>query len=277
MRRVFTVLIIVAVLSIVIAASMSSLGGKRFVKGYYDAVPRTNGSVDVPRLVSMLSGTNANTYNFLVSDQDTDLGSLKQFLPEAESMGIDVWVTILPPSELPEDRRYDIRYTDYEGIAREIGRMSLEHGNLKAWSIDNVLVDYYFTDAYIESVTSAAKDVNPGLKFIPVVYYANVMSPSFGERARQFDGVQFYYTNFPAGESDESVVLLFQLEKLRERFDKTVVLGIYATPWSGDYPTSPRYVEQLINLAGQHTDGVMIYTLGQKGEKLDVITKQFGG
>jgi hypothetical protein len=277
MRREYAVLIAAAVILSLLAVSMAGLAGKRFVKAYYDAAPRVNGTVDVGSLASKLSGTNANTYNFIISDQEKDFVSLGEFLPEAESMGIDVWVTILPPSELPESRRYDVAYTDYVGIAERIARLSLDHKNLKAWSIDNVLVDYYFTDAYVGTITSAAKAVNPGLEFIPVVYYPNVASQSFGGMSRHFDGVQFYYTNFPPGDSNEALVLIPQLEKLREEFGGTVILGIYATPWREDYPTSPAYVEQLINLARQHTDGVMIYTMAQEGEKLDVITKQFGG
>ncbi len=102
------------------------------------------------------------------------------------------------------------------------------------------------------------------------------MASGFDERSEHFDAVQFYYMNFPQGVSDESKVLIPQLENLRSKFSRPVILGIYATPWQSDYPTSSEYVEQLLNLAKQHTDGVMIYTLNQKGEKFEVIKRSFG-
>ena len=175
---------------------------------------------------------------------------------------------------MPAERRTDPAYTDYLGFARRIGGLAAAHGSLEAWSIDNVFNDgALFTPAYLASITEAARKEGPELLFIPVVYYPNIGSPAFGERAAYFDGIQLYYTHFPEGGSDESAVLLPMLDDVRKSFGGLVILGIYATPCS----TSAAYVEQLINLAKEHTDGVMIYTMDQEGEKLEVIRKAFGG
>jgi hypothetical protein len=280
MKTKVLALIVVVALAAALACALFIFGaaGKPFTKGVYGAPPRVNGSIDAEKLFEKISASGADTYNFLIQDTPGGLEDLEGFLPEAQERGVKVWVTILPPSEIGPELRTDMRYVDYVGIAKRIAGLSARYPNLEAWSIDNVAVDSsFFTPAYLEAITSGAKDVNPVLLFIPVVYYGNVVSPGFEKRAASFDGVQFYYTNFPMGESDESSTFTSQLSELRVKFPGKVVIGIYATPWSKDYPTSASYVEQLINLAKQHTDGAMIYTMDQEGEKLLAIKGQFGG
>ncbi len=248
-----------------------------FVKAVYGAVPLTEDSeADLTELFRLIDASGSDTYNCLVRRPAEDIERLKAILPIAREKGVAVWATIAPPSEISPDKRNDMEYVDYIGWARKFARLSLEHDNLEAWSIDNVLVDHqFFTEGYLEEIVSAAREINPELKFIPVVYYPNVMAPQFEGRSRHFDGIQFYYTNFPKGDSDESAVLLPQLEEIKKRFDKPVILGIYASPWSRDIPTSPAYVGQLMRLARDNADGVMIYTIQQEGEKLAVIKKLF--
>jgi hypothetical protein len=276
--------VISAVALIVIAGAaasyllLPSLGGTgTFVKGQYAGTPRTtSGEIDSEGLLRLLRASNSNTYNVVFGRSIHELGMLQGLLASAEEEGIDIWITILPPSELSQERRYNMSYSDYIGWARELARLSLEHESLAAWSIDNVLVDYdFFTPAYMERITAAAEEINPQLMFVPVVYYPNVVSPVFGEMSRFFDGVQFYYTNFPQGVSDESGVFVPQVNELKSRFGGLVVVGIYATPWSEEYPTTPAYVQQMIGLAKEHADGVMIYTLQKSGEKLEAITNGF--
>jgi len=249
-----------------------------FVKGQYDSLPRyPNGTADVQGLAATLADTNTSTYNYLLGDPVNGMGELEGFLVLAKERGIKVWVTILPPSELGAELRADRRYTDYPGLARSLASLSLKHDNLVAWGIDNVLIDYgLFTADYLKQIIAASGEVNPGLWFVPVIYYQNVIGANFDDRSRYFDGVQFYYTHFPQNAEDESALLLSQLEVLKTKFQKPIVLGIYATPMSPDRPTSAQYVEQLINLAGKHTQGVMIYTLQREGEKHDMIKRKFG-
>jgi hypothetical protein len=278
-RKVLALIVVVALAAAIACALLFFTGfGKPFVKGVYGGPPRTqNGSLDLDRLFEKVSASGADTYNFLLADTPRDLAELQRLLPEAQRRGIKIWATILPPSELSPELRNDMRYVDYTGIARKIAGLSVRYSNFQAWSIDNVAVDSeFFTPSYLEGITSGAKEVNPNLMFIPVVYYGNVASPGFSGRASSFDGVQFYYTHFPVEESDESGILLPQLEELRSKFSGDVILGIYASPWSKEYPTSASYVEQLIKLAKQHTDGAMIYTMDQEGEKLAAIKGQFG-
>jgi hypothetical protein len=247
-----------------------------FVKGYYDAMPSTDGKPDVGKLSEILSKRNSNTYNFLVLNPEKDIPVLEEFIPEAEKLGVDVWVTILPPSGLSEANRKNVSFTDYIGIARKIAGISSEYPRLKSWSIDNVILDYYyFTPSYLKSITGAAKEIDPDLMFTPVVYYQNVMSVHFAERAKYFDGIQLYYTHFPEPGMREEEIFTKFISDVKGRFDGKIVLGVYATPASPQIPTTAEYVGELLNLAKQHTDGVMIYTMAQDGEKLSVIEEAF--
>jgi hypothetical protein len=270
----------VAVVACAAAGAFFLTGQQRpFTEGIYGGPPRfPNGTLDMERLFSKVSASGAGTCNVLLTDTPRGLSELEALLPEAQRRGVKVWVTILPPSELAPEVRSDMRYVDYIGIARSIAALSERYESLEAWSIDNVIVDAdFFSPAYLERITTEARKASPRLMFIPVAYYGNVASPGFSERAKNFDGIQFYYTHFPVGESDESATLLPQLQELRQKFSGKVILGIYASPWSKDYPTSASYVGQLLNLAAQHTDGAMIYTMDQEGEKLAVIKGNFGG
>jgi hypothetical protein len=281
MERNLLALIVVVALAAAAACALFFFGaaGKPFTKGVYGGPPRTaDGALDMEKLFLKVSASGADTCNILLTDTPRGLAELEVLLPEAQKRGVKVWVTILPPSEISAEMRMDMRYVDYTGIAKKIAGLSVRYQSLEAWSIDNVVVDSgFFTPSYLSAITSGAKEVNPRLLFVPVVYYGNVASAGFSDRVSSFDGVQFYYTHFPAGEPDESGTLISQLSELREKFPGKVILGIYATPWSKDYPTSASYVEQLINLAKQHTDGAMIYTMDQEGEKLAVINGEFGG
>jgi hypothetical protein len=270
MLYVIPVAVVIALSAAVFIFMTGIVNDWKFVKGSYASTPKADGAVDVEELLRLVKQSNSNTYNIIVRDEASfsDMGRL---LDRAGDEGIDIWVTLIPPSGGNE------QFTDYTGYARRIAEMSLEYENLKAWSIDNVLIDYaYFTPSYLKSITEAAKEVNPNLHFVPVAYYQNVVSPLFEERSGYFDGIQFYYTHFPEPGVDESSVLMPMLEEVNKRFDGIVILGVYATPWSEEYPTTPAYVEQLINLAKQHTDGVMVYTLQREGEKLDAISRAFG-
>ncbi len=272
MRRKFFVVPVIAVLVTLVALYLHA---GPFVKGYYDAIPHTDGKPDTGKLAQMLSESNANTYNFLVQSPERDIPVLEEFLPEAERIGVDVWVTILPPSELSDANRNNKSFTDYIGIARRLSLLSEEYPALKAWSLDNVLLDYrYFTPAYLKSITDAGKE-HSELQFIPVVYYNNVMSPEFADRKQYFDGIQLYYTHFPEAGSGEAELFIMMVDDVRKKYKGTIVTGIYATPASSQFPTTPEYIGELLNLAKQHTDGVMIYTFDQSGDKLSVIEEAF--
>ncbi len=261
------------------AAFMPAATSGGFVRGVYGAPPRSdNGSIDYGKLRSLLAESRCDTFNYLVTDPLREYPVMEEVIGTAEGMGVDVWMTFLPPSEMSAERRSDINYVDYVGMARRAAQLSLSHPNVKAFSIDNALNDpSFFTPAYLTSIRKAARDVNPAMRFIPVVYYGNVMAQGFPQYADVLDGIQFYYTHFPEEGVSEKEVFEKSIADVDSRFSGPVYLGIYATPWSKDYPTTAAYVGELLNLARQHTDGAMIYTMNQEGEKMEVIAEAFGG
>lgn len=274
----------VAVLLIAVGLSLAIFvpqqdGGHRFVKALYGDAPRTDGGeTDIGGLVEKLKATGSDTYNYIMRAPDEGMEELGLILPALDDEGMYVWVTILPPSELSPEKRQDMAYVDYIGWARRLASLSLEHPNLEAWSIDNVMSDYdFFNPGYLEEITGAAGKINPGLAFIPVVYHYNVMSSVFAARARHFDGMQFYYTELAEATPDESVRFLPRMRDVRAAFDKPVIVGIYASPYAEGRETSAGYVDQVVGLAVENADGVMIYTLYHSEEKAEVIKKHFGG
>ena len=58
------------------------------------------GALDAPLLLSWLKATNSNTMNFLLWDTDGhQYLDMVRFLELTKTEGIDVWVTLIPPSE----------------------------------------------------------------------------------------------------------------------------------------------------------------------------------
>ncbi len=151
----------------------------------YDAEPRlASGRMDLEQLVARLKELGATTYYFLILHAATDWDDLKLFLPLAERNHIVVWVYLVPPSESPplEGNLYSEPFRlDYPRWAEEIARLSLQHTNLTAWVIDDFFVNHQlFTPAYIGAMQKRAKQINPRLQFLPLMYFYE-LRPSFAE------------------------------------------------------------------------------------------------
>ncbi|MBN2102285.1 MAG: hypothetical protein JW716_05440 [Candidatus Aenigmarchaeota archaeon] len=246
----------------------------RFVKAVYDNEPRLgDGHINVSGMVYWIKASNSNTYNYLIWHSEYDWEDLPGFLEEAEKEGIDVWITLSPPQETVS-QPFGI---DYMKWAEEISKLSLEYPCIKAWSIDNILL---FASAeneqYFSGVFSKARGINPKLEFIPVVYYSDVQSANFGVYGKYFNGVQFYYKVFPSAEGFGGYQQAeAQIKGLRSIYSGKIIFGIYATPWQEAYPTTANYVKELIKIAKENADGVVIYTMQTEGEKFDVIKEGF--
>jgi len=67
----------------------------------YDQVgAEVNGTLDIALLQSYLTETNSNTFSFLLWDTDGhQYLDMVRFLELTKTEGIDVWVTLIPPSE----------------------------------------------------------------------------------------------------------------------------------------------------------------------------------
>jgi hypothetical protein len=163
----------------------------------YDAELRLpNGRVDTDRLVARLKELGATTYYFLICHAPTDWDDLKLFLPKAAEAKLEVWVYLAPPSECPpHTKTYSEPFRcNYERWAEEIARLSLRHPNLTAWVIDDFYGnDEVFTPAYVRRMQSHAKQINPRLAFLPLMYFDEI-TRRFVDRYREaIDGVVVAY------------------------------------------------------------------------------------
>jgi len=238
----------------------------RHTFGTYDAEPRTpDGRVDVDRLVRELVAIKAPTYNFLVWRATNDWADLKLFLPKARAQNIKVWVTLCPPSECPpHTANYSEPFRlDYLRWAREIAKLSLKEPNLVAWSLDDFSYSSdTFTLDYVTRMVSTARRINPRLAFIPCLYYGHVTVKLGQEYRSLVDGILFPYRH-EAGKRNLSQwdTLEAEIARIKERFGGQipVFVDVYATKHSQLNNSSPEYVEQVMKIAREHADGVLIY------------------
>jgi hypothetical protein len=245
------------------AARSNNLRG---IFGTYDAEPRqADGRVDVKRLVSELTAIKANTYNFLIWRAATDWEDLKLFLPRAREKHINVWVTLVPPSESPpHTRQYSEPFRlDYQRWAVEIAKLSVRQPNLVAWSLDDFSYDSKtFTPEYMEQMVKGAQAISPKLAFVPCLYYDHV-TPQLAAKYRPFvDGILFPYRH-EAGKRNLSQwdTLEAELARVKERFGGglPVILDVYATRHSQLNDSNAEYVEQVMTIGRRCADGVIVY------------------
>jgi hypothetical protein len=234
--------------------------------GTYAAPPRmANTRVDIPKLLAQLKEVHANTYHWLIWQNENDWEDLKLFLPVAHKKNLRVWVTVVPPSESKPIARFSSEPygLDYEKWAAEIAALSLQEPGLVAWSIDDFAHNLkVFTPAYTGSCVQKARSINPRLAFIPCVYYKQITPAFAAAYGDLLDGLLFPYRAESAGANlkDPSLVQP-EIAAIRAMFRKDfpVLVDIYATAHSRLGPSSPEYVKNVLSLSKQYADGILIY------------------
>ncbi|MCX5682337.1 MAG: hypothetical protein NT049_01460 [Planctomycetota bacterium] len=233
----------------------------------YCAAPRTpDQRVDVEKLIAELVELRANTYSFCIHNFATDWDDLKLVLPAAKAKGIRLWGSVVPPSEsYPRTKTYAEPFRlDYLRWAREFAKLSLEHTNLVAWSIDDFThnLKQTYTPAYVKEMIEGARAINPRLAFVPCCYFPTI-TPAFATNyAPLLDGILFPYRHESAGANLKDASLVeAEIKKLKaicgEGFP--IVLDIYATAHSRLGATTPEYVEEAMQAGHRAAEGVMIY------------------
>jgi len=177
--------------------------GRRFpsrlhnVLATYDAeLRRPDGRVDIEAMVPRLKELGVTTYYWLVFHATTDWDDLKLFLPKAAQAGIAVTVYLVPPSESPPyTKLYSEPFRlDFQRWAQEIARLSLQHPNLTSWVIDDFYGNRrFFTPSYIREMLLGARQINPGLKFLPLMYFSQIMRGFVEDYRDVIDGVVVAY------------------------------------------------------------------------------------
>lgn len=263
--------------------SESTLAG---TLGTYANPPRfADKRVDLDRLITELQDLQVNTYHWLVRETYDDLKVVKRFLRKADKAGINVWLTMVPPSESPPVTKvgYSEPYRlDFEKWAVELAWLSLSMPNLVAWSIDDFVHNLdYFTPEYVERFTRMAKEINPKLKFVPCCYFRKTTPEFVAKYGAYLDGILFPYRAESAGANlqDPSKVE-YEIDQIRKMFgpDFPVIIDIYATRHSRLGPSTAEYVRNVMKEGFKFADGVFIYRHQDPVndvEKYQVIKQEF--
>lgn len=253
-------------------------------KGTYANPPlKPDGHVDANALISQLKDLHANTYSWLLWGYDTQWPDLKAFLPLAREAGIDVWVTLVPPSEVKK-RHSEPFKEDYEKWGVALARLSVEQPNLVAWSIDDFAYNTkIITPQKLRAILDKSKAINPKLAFVPCLYYRQVTPQLVKDYAGLFDAVLFPYYDDSAGKPDLTNPnhVKPEIARLRERLGPKVpiVVDVYSSPHNLIGSSTPEYVKDVMTQARDAADGVMVYchpNPAKDGPKYQVAKEVFG-
>jgi hypothetical protein len=226
----------------------------------------TNGHANAQKLLSELEDVRANTFHWAIHNYTNEWDEIKAFLPLAREKKINVWITLMPPSESPPRlKNYSEPFRlDYERWAIEIAKLSLQETNLVAWSIDDFTHNLAtFTPEYLAKMMKASHDVNPRLAFVPCCYYKAITPAFVKNHAPLLDGVLFPYRDESSGgnlKNPDNVEA--EIKTLRERLGSKmpIVLDLYASAHSRLGATTTDYIEKSLRDGLRTADGVMIYT-----------------
>ena len=252
---------------------------------YCRAPRKADNRVDVDRLIAELVELRANTYSFCIHGWASDWDDLKLILPAANAKGILVWASIVPPSESPPRlKNYAEPFRlDYVRWAAEFAKLSLQHTNLVAWSIDDFThnLKQTYTPAYVKEMLDGARAINPRLAFVPCCYFPTI-NASFATNYVPFlDGILFPYRHESTGANLKDASLVeSEIKRLKqicgEKFP--IVLDIYATAHSRLGATTPEYVDEAMQAGHRAADGVMIYCHQDpktNADKYEIVKRNF--
>jgi hypothetical protein len=225
--------------------------------GTYGAAPTDSATRE--KLFNELKDIHANTYHYIIRPEQS-WKDLKTLLPEAQKQKIKVWLTLLPPSEPPPSKPFEL---DFIRWAEEIAKLSLAEPNLVAWSIDDfVWNSKKFTPEYLQQMMSTARAINPQLAFVPCCYYRGI-TPAFAKNyAPLLDGILFPYRAESEGANLKNATLIeAEVKKLRASLGQNypIILDVYASAHSRLGASTPEYVRELMERGQKVCDGVLIY------------------
>lgn|SRR5690554_4891412 len=255
------------------------------VLGTYASLPRMeNGRTDLVKLLDQLKDLNANTYNWLIWQNENDWGDLQLFLPLAKKNKIAVWVTVVPPSESKPIARWNSEPygKDYVRWAEKIGELSAKYPNLVAFSIDDFVHNLStYTPEYTAEMISALKRSNPRIQFIPCSYYRQI-TPDFAKKYEPYmDGILFpYRAESEGGNLQNAALVEEEIKWLRGLFsdDMPIYIDVYLTAHSRLGASTAAYVQEAIKRGKEAADGVLIYTHPdpeKENEKYIIVKEEF--
>ncbi|MDB6024689.1 MAG: hypothetical protein JWM68_912 [Verrucomicrobiales bacterium] len=273
--------------SMVLKKTFSRHDVGRGVIGTYGAPSRLpDGHADLQKLLTELEDIHANTYHWAFHSYTNDWEEIQRFLPLARAKKINVWITLMPPTESPpKSSLYSEPFRlDYERWAVEMAKLSLKEPNLVAWSVDDFTWNLkLFTPEYLGKVVVASHTINPKLAFIPCCYFTKTDASFAKSYGPLLDGVLFPYRDESGGANlTNPNHVTREVETLRDLFgpDMPIILDVYASAHSRLGATTTDYVEKAVGNGMTSADGVLIYKHQDpqtNAEKYQVIKRLFSG
>lgn len=260
----------------------------KMILGTYAGLPRLfNGRADLDKLLEQLKDLNANTYNWLIWQNENDWDDLKLFLPMALKNKIAVWVTAVPPSESRPKTKWNSEPfgLDYIKWSEEIAKLSKDYPNLVAFSIDDFVHNLaFYTPEYVGKMVNKIDAINPSLQFIPCCYYRQITVDFAQKYTPMLDGVLFPYRAESEGANLKNAGLvdreIANLRNIFKGFKKQmpIYIDVYLTAHSSLGATTPFYVQEVIRSGKEYADGVLIYTHPdpvKDSEKYQIVKAEF--
>ena len=237
---------------------------KSLIIGTYGSPPRSpDGTILYDELISQLKDLHANMYDWLIMPDEKSFEQLKEFLPLAKKDSIEVWATIIPPTEL-EGKAMQYSTNDMRTWATQLAELSRTNSNFKAWCIDDFVHNLkIYTPQYVSGFQQAAKKINPDFKFYPVCYYKFINQKFASDYGSLIDGIVFPYRN----ESEKANLTDYsrvtdEISALRNYFGKCfppVFLDVYSSRHSTLGEPSPEFISNVIHSGFLNADGIIIY------------------
>ncbi len=168
------------------------------------AIRQPDQEIDVDRTIDGLAKLGVNTYYYLILQSSEDWAHLPEFADKAAAHGIEVWPYIVPWSETPPKKPLfsEPFRTNYIEWARQIAALSLKHPNIAGYVID----DFYgntdedhFTPEYVRQMVNAGKQINPKIKFYPLMYFQTPWQAFTARFGALVDGVVICYPKSELG------------------------------------------------------------------------------
>jgi hypothetical protein len=255
-------------------------------------VRKSNGRIDVPKLITVLKKIHAKDYMHLVWTRRAYPQSWEDFqemAPQFQEANLNLWLYITPPDEGAPDPFGG----DYVTWAIECAKIAKKYPAVKGIVIDDFNSNVAtFTPSYCKKMMIEARKIAPDLELFVVGYFGKQSKIKEHIEQLAFDGIIFPYIATPTNLHDVSQ-LSSQINSYRQYLDRAtmmmknqrrmpLVVMVYASKLSTspDSPT-PAYVKACVDVALGATrdgmaNGVVTYNLPKdQAEYIDSVITSY--
>jgi len=271
--RKWLCLILVVLMQTMLSINLKSASGLNvpqrpgIMSDYSGVIRRGDGHIDTTALISRLQTANIKTYMYLIygstpANDWTDF--CNEFMPAAQSAGIDVYVYLVPPTEGGPSAPYNTYNTsqDYVAWSQAIATQATYYSHLIGFVIDDFTVNLaYFTPLTLDSMMTAAHNICPRLSLQIIAYYPGLQSKFFTAYADHIDGVIFPYINLDstADLNNQIISIKAMLNNVTDYYSISYPYSTFSAP--GDYAGISKIVNIITNTSAYR---ISFYHWGDK-------------